>query len=119
MMCAHVAAAAAALVVDEGMEYAAAKRKAARGWGGAPSVRLPRNEQLEDAVREHIAVFHADTQPPELHALRELALQWMQRLAPFRPAPGGRRLARHRDASVGAARSICTATTPRRPRSSC
>ncbi|MFX8110555.1 hypothetical protein ABTK99_19830, partial [Acinetobacter baumannii] len=36
-------------------------------------------------VREHIAIFHADTQPAELRALRELAAQWMDRLAEFRP----------------------------------
>lgn len=83
----HVLAAAAALVVDEGMEYAAAKRKAARAVAHRGA--LPSNEQLEDAVREHIAVFHADEQALELQALRLLALQWMQRLAPFRPHLGG------------------------------
>jgi len=88
---ARVAAAAAALVVDEGMEYAAAKRKAARELlrRGARSGDLPSNEQLEEAVREHIAVFHADTQPAELRALREVALLWMERLAPLRPHLGG------------------------------
>ena len=80
-------AAAAALVVDEGMEYAAAKRKAARAAGHRGE--LPSNELLEDAVHEHIAVFHADEQPAELKALRQLALAWMERLAPFRPHLGG------------------------------
>lgn len=83
----EVAAAAAALVADEGMEYAAAKKKAARALGHRGE--LPSNEQLEDAVREHLAVFHAETQPGELLALRRLALQWMQRLAPFRPHLSG------------------------------
>ena len=83
----EIAAAAAGLVVDEGMEYAAAKRKAARGFGGRPE--LPSNEQLEDAVREHIALFCADTQPAELLALREVALLWMQRLAEHRPHLSG------------------------------
>lgn len=87
----QVAAAAAALVVDDGMEYAAAKRKAARELlrRGARHGELPSNEQLESAVREHIALFHADTQPAELQALRETALQWMERLAPLRPHLGG------------------------------
>jgi hypothetical protein len=80
-------AAAAALVVDEGMEYAAAKRKAGRAVGHRGE--LPSNERLEDAVREHIAVFHADEQPEELKALRLLALSWMDRLAPFKPHLGG------------------------------
>ena len=87
----RIAAAAAALVVDEGMEYAAAKRRAARDLlrRGVRAGDLPANEQLEDAVREHIAIFHADTQPAELRALREVALQWMDRLAPLRPHLGG------------------------------
>ncbi len=88
---ASIAAAAAALVVDEGMEYAQAKRKAARDLlrHAARRGELPTNEQLEDAVREHIAIFHADTQPSELRALREIALSWMDRLTPLRPHLSG------------------------------
>jgi hypothetical protein len=83
----ELAAAAARLVVDEGMEYAMAKRKAAREFSSR--VELPTNEQLEDAVREHIELFCADTQPAELQALREVAVLWMQRLAEFRPHLSG------------------------------
>ena len=82
-----IAATAARLVVEEGMEYAAAKRKAARDFGSRPE--MPSNEQLEDAVREHIELFCADSQPIELRALRETALVWMQRLAEFRPHLAG------------------------------
>ncbi len=87
----EIAAAAARLVVDEGMEYAQAKRKALRslGLGNARPSQLPSNEQLEDQVREHIAIFCADTQPAELLALRQLALVWMDRLAEFRPHLSG------------------------------
>ena len=83
----EIAAAAARWVVDEGMEYGAAKKKAARAFGGRPT--LPSNEQVEDAVREHIELFCADTQPAELRALREVALLWMERLAEFRPHVSG------------------------------
>lgn len=83
----EIAAAAARLVVEEGMEYAAAKRKAGRDHGRRAE--LPSNEEVEDAVREHIRLFHADTQPAELRALREVALLWMQRLAAFRPHLAG------------------------------
>jgi hypothetical protein len=86
-----VAALAARLVVDEGLEYRSAKRKAARqlsGKGGR-SPELPSDEAVEDAVREHLAIFEAETQPQELRALRELALSWMLRLAEFRPHLGG------------------------------
>jgi hypothetical protein len=83
----EIAAVAARLVVEEGMEYVAAKRKAARGHGSRAE--LPGNEQVEDAVRDHIALFCADTQPAELQALREVAVLWMQRLAEFRPHLSG------------------------------
>ncbi|TXI21399.1 MAG: hypothetical protein E6Q67_07675 [Roseateles sp.] len=81
---AEIANAAARLIVDEGLDWGAAKQRAARDLG-LPRAALPDNDQLEDAVREYIAIFHADTQPQELRALRELAARWMQRLAEFRP----------------------------------
>jgi hypothetical protein len=86
--CAEIAAAAARLVVEQGMEYATAKRKAARALGRR-GAELPGNEQVEDEVRTYLDLFCADTQPTELRALRELALQWMTRLAEFRPHLGG------------------------------
>ena len=88
---AQLAAAAAVLVADEGMEYGEAKRKAARAVQrhGGRRVALPSDEAVEDAVREHLAVFHADTQPAELHAMRVLALRWMDRLATLRPHLSG------------------------------
>jgi hypothetical protein len=92
MLVDELAASAARLVVEEGMEYAAAKRKAARDIGavrGNARIELPSNEAVEDAVREHIALFCAETQPAELAALRALALTWMQRLAEFRPHLSG------------------------------
>lgn len=87
---AELCARAARLVVDEGMDYAAAKRRALREMGQPPGrAALPPNEQVEDAVREHIVLFHADTQPAELLALRRLALRWMERLPEHRPHLGG------------------------------
>ena len=83
----EIASVAAGWVVDEGMEYGAAKRKAARDFGGRPE--LPSDELVEDAVRAHIATFCADTQPAELRSLREAALLWMQRMAEFRPHVSG------------------------------
>jgi len=81
----EIAAAAARLVVDEGLDYGAAKRQAAHVLAAPPRTALPDNALLKQAVREHIAIFCADTQPQELAALRRLALTWMERLAPFRP----------------------------------
>ena len=83
----EIAAAAARLVVEEGLEYGPAKRRALRDLGRAAGRRaeLPDNETLEDQVREYLALFCADTQPGELHALREVALAWMRSLQEFRP----------------------------------
>lgn len=87
----ELAALAARLVVDEGMEYGPAKQKAARALlrGQARGTELPSNELIEDAVREHLALFCADTQPGELAALRQVALRWMDRLTVFRPHLSG------------------------------
>lgn len=85
----EIAAAAARLVVEEGLEYGPAKRRALKQLGLAARTALPDNDSLEDAVREYIAVFCADTQPAELAALRRLALTWMERLVEFRPYLGG------------------------------
>ena len=85
----EIAAAAASLVVEEGLEYGPAKRRAAKQMGVSGKAELPDNAALEDAVIEYIAVFCADTQPVELAALRELALVWMQRMADFRPHLAG------------------------------
>src|SRR5258706_4756487 len=82
---AEIAAAAARLVVEEGMEYGPAKRRAARKLGSGRRAGLPGNDEVEDEVRAYLALFCADTQPAELAALREVAVLWMQRLAQFRP----------------------------------
>ena len=84
-----IASTAAAMVVEEGLEYGPAKRRAVKQMGLPARSELPGNDELEDAVREYIALFCADTQPGELAALRELALTWMERMAQFRPYLGG------------------------------
>jgi hypothetical protein len=88
---AEIAAAAAQRVVEQGLEYGAAKRKAARDLGRRTARRgeLPDNEAVEDEVRAYLDLFCADTQPAELAAMREVALAWMDRLAGFRPHLSG------------------------------
>lgn len=88
----EIAVTAARLVVESGLEYGAAKHKAARALtrrGGAARVDMPSNEQVEDEVRAYIELFLGDTQPGELAALRDVALLWMERLAEFRPHLSG------------------------------
>ena len=82
----EIAAAAARMVVEDGMEYGPAKRRAAKLLGlRSGEGDMPDNEQLEDEVRSYLALFCADSQPRELAALRALAMVWMERLAVFRP----------------------------------
>ncbi len=83
----EIAATAARIVVEEGAEYGAAKRRAARqlARGASRAPELPGNDLVEDEVRSYLELFHADTQPHELALLRTLALGWMERLASLRP----------------------------------
>jgi hypothetical protein len=85
----EIAEQAARCVVEEGLEYGPAKRRAVKVLGLNGRVALPCNDLVEDAVRDYIAVFCSDTQPQELLALRRLALVWMDRLQEFRPYLGG------------------------------
>jgi hypothetical protein len=86
---AEIAATAARLVVEEGLEYGPAKRRALRELGLPARSPLPSNDQLEDEVMDYLQLFCADTQPLELRALRQLALTWMERLEAFRPHLSG------------------------------
>lgn len=85
----EIACAAARLVVEEGLEYGPAKRRAVKQLGLPARTALPGNDEIEDEVREYIDLFCAETQPGELLALRRLAVVWMVRLAEFRPHLGG------------------------------
>ncbi len=85
----EIAATAARMVVEEGLEYGAAKQRAVKQMRLPPRTELPGNDLLEDEVRDYLDLFCADTQPVELRALRELAAVWMARLAVFRPHLGG------------------------------
>jgi len=84
-----IAAVAARWVAEEGLEYGVAKRRAVKELGLSARTALPSNEQVEAAVREHLSIFCADTQPQELAILRDMARVWMRRLAAFRPHLSG------------------------------
>jgi hypothetical protein len=89
--CEEIAASAATWIIEHGLDYASACRKAAEhlGVAGHRGIRMPDHLEVEDAVREHLALFFADTQPEALRALRELAALWMERLGAFNPHVGG------------------------------
>lgn len=84
-----IAATAARLIAEEGLEYGVAKHQALKLLGLPSRTPLPDNLVLEEALREHLDLFCSDTQPAELQALRELARDWMVRLAEFRPHLSG------------------------------
>lgn len=85
----EIASLAAQWVVEEGLDYRAAKQRAVKALGLPNRTAMPDNNVLETAVIDHIAVFCADSQAGELRALRELALTWMERMAGFRPYIAG------------------------------
>jgi hypothetical protein len=85
----EIAATAARLVVEEGLEFGPAKRRALKQMGLGARTALPDNAAVLEQVQEYIALFCSDTQPKELLALRTLALHWMQRLQRFRPFISG------------------------------
>jgi hypothetical protein len=85
----EISVVAARMVVEEGLEYGLAKRRAAKQLGLSSRATLPGNDQIEDSVKEYVALFCAETQPRELLALRRLALVWMERMQMFRPHLGG------------------------------
>jgi hypothetical protein len=84
-----IAACAARMVVEEGLEYGAAKRRAVKTMRLPQRVALPDNDLIEQQVIDYIDLFCAETQPQELLALRRHALLWMGRLQAFRPHLSG------------------------------
>ena len=84
-----IAQTAAALVVQEGLEYRDAKRQALKRLGLGARTALPSNALVEAAVREYIDIFCAEEQAEQLQHLRRLALVWMGRLREFRPHLSG------------------------------
>lgn len=88
----EIAIRAARLIAEDGLDYATAKRKAARAILGdqrTPGQWLPDNEEIEEEVRVFQTTFQADTQPQRLAELRRVALRLMELLAPFRPHLAG------------------------------
>jgi len=82
----RIAQAAARLVADHGItDFAAAKRKAARELGLPTTAALPGDDEVEDALVSHHALFGGEVHKAMLRQQRERALTWMRRLAAFEP----------------------------------
>ena len=85
-MRARIAAAAARIMAEEGVEdFALAKRKAARRLGAADTEALPSNGEIEAELRAYRALYQADEHPERIGELRRLALQAMRALERFNP----------------------------------
>ncbi|HEX7370484.1 MAG TPA: hypothetical protein VF284_09440 [Rhodanobacteraceae bacterium] len=82
----RVALEAARLISEHGIrDYQLAKRKAARHVGVSEEGYLPRNREIEEALREHQRLFRADEQSRALNTRREIARDAMRFLDRFEP----------------------------------
>ena len=83
---AAIAAAAARIMAEDGIDdYALAKRKAARRLGAPESESLPANDEIASALRAYQSLYQADEHRDRLKALRRHALDLMTELAQFNP----------------------------------
>lgn len=82
----RVALEAARLIREHGIrDYQLAKRKAAQHVGVSDEGYLPRNREIEEALREHQRLFRAKEQVHALRARRETARDAMRFLERFEP----------------------------------
>ena len=86
----RVAQAAAALIIESGIEdWQFARRKAQKQLGLSERTPMPDRVELEAALREYAAIYLADEQPELLAELRAEALDWMELLEEFEPVLTG------------------------------
>lgn len=81
----EIAAAAALLIADGGLDYGSAKRKAARqvwGPGSMPKRAMPDNDTVDQALLEHLRLFDDDHED-RVRRRREAALELMELLEPY------------------------------------
>jgi hypothetical protein len=82
----RIAVEAARLISEQGIrDYLLAKRKAAERLGIFADGALPRNSEIEDALREHQRLFDADEQPRLLQRFREAAREALVFFESFEP----------------------------------
>jgi hypothetical protein len=83
---ARIAAAAARLMAEDGIDdFALAKRKAAKQLGVTEAQSLPGNDEIEAELREYLALYQADEHPQRIAELRGIALDAMRALERFNP----------------------------------
>jgi hypothetical protein len=83
---ARLAHEAARLIAESGIrDFHQAKLKAAARLGIHDDASLPRNREIEDALREYQRLFHGDAQATELRRRREAALRALAFFTAFDP----------------------------------
>jgi hypothetical protein len=81
---ARLAHEAARLMAESGIrDFHQAKRKAAQRLGIHDDASLPRNSEIEDALREYQRLFQSDSHGDELRRRRDAALRALEFFAPF------------------------------------
>ena len=84
----EMAAVAAALVADSGLDYGAAKRRAARHLGladSSPKGAMPDNDEIDAALREHLDLFDAAGHEERRESIQLAAIELMEQLAQWSP----------------------------------
>ena len=83
---ARIAAAAARIMAEDGIDdFALAKRKAARQLGATDIQALPANDEIEAELRAYRALYQAQEHPERIAALLRVALDAMRALKQFNP----------------------------------
>jgi hypothetical protein len=82
----RIAAAAARLMAEDGIDdFALAKRKAARQLGAPETEALPTNDEVEAELEAYRALYQADEHPELIAELRRIALDAMRAFERFSP----------------------------------
>ena len=82
----QIALEAARLMSEHGIrDFHLAKRKAAERLGVGEDIGLPKNSEVENALREHQRLFQSDEHPARLRRLREVARDAMRFFVRFQP----------------------------------
>ena len=77
---------AARIMSDEGVrDFQVAKRKAAERLSIPDNKHVPTNQEVEEALREYLELFHAKRLSGVLETLRKCAIEAMRFLADFKP----------------------------------
>ena len=83
---ARIAAAAARIMAEDGIDdFALAKRKAARQVGAEDTQALPGNDEIEAELRAYRALYQPAEHPERIAELRRIALDAMRELESFNP----------------------------------